>query len=72
MEVKIGVQHAQRELVIETDTTADEVEAHLKEALSSDTAFRVVDVKGRAVVVPAAKIAYVELGAASSGTVGFR
>ncbi len=72
MEVKIGVQHAPRELVVETDTTADEVEARLNEALAGDTAFRLTDVKGRTVVVPATKIAYLELGVGSSGTVGFR
>jgi hypothetical protein len=30
------------------------------------------DTKGRAVVVPASKIAYVELGSPSASTVGFR
>ena len=72
MEVKIGVQHAQRELVVETDTSAEEVEARLAEAISDGGVFRLEDTKGRAVVVPADKIAYVELGVATSGTVGFR
>ena len=72
MEVKIGVQNAQRELVLDTDSTPDEVEAKLAEALAGSGVLRLADVKGRAVVVPADKIAYVELGNPTSSTVGFR
>ena len=36
MEVKIGVQHAPRELVVETDISPDDFEAQLKEAVSSE------------------------------------
>ena len=72
MEVKIGVQHAQRELVVDTDSTPDDVEARLTEALSGNGVLRLTDVKGRTVVVPAEKIAYLELGSPTSSTVGFR
>lgn len=72
MEVKIGVQNAQRELVLDTDSTAEDVEKMLGEALASDGVLHIKDTKGRAVVVPAAKIAYVELGSPTAGAVGFR
>ncbi len=72
MEVKIGVQNAQRELVLDTDSTPDEIEAKLVEALAGSGVLRLADVKGRAVVVPADKIAYVELGNPTASTVGFR
>ena len=72
MEVKIGVLYAARELVVETDTTAEEVEKNLAEALSSGTPFTLDDTKGRRVVVPADKVSYVELGVPKTGTVGFR
>jgi polysaccharide deacetylase 2 family uncharacterized protein YibQ len=72
VEVKIGVQHAQRELVLDTDSTPDEIEAKLAEALAGSGVLRLADVKGRAVVVPADKIAYVELGNPTASTVGFR
>lgn len=72
MEVKIGVQHAQRELVVDTNTSPDEIEAHLAEALAGSGAFRLTDTKGRSVIVPADKIAYLELGSSASGAVGFR
>lgn len=72
MEVKIGVQHAPRELVVDTDATPEDIEARLTEAMSAHGVFRVDDVKGRSVVVPADKIAYVELGSPTSSTFGFR
>ena len=72
MEVKIGVQNAQRELVLDTDSTPEDVEKLLSEALAGNGVLRLADTKGRAVVVPADKIAYVELGSPTSSTVGFR
>ena len=72
MEVKIGVQHAPRELVVDTDATPEDIEASLTEAMAGNGVFRVRDIKGRSIVVPADKIAYVELGSPSSSTVGFR
>ena len=72
MEVKIGVQNAQRELVVDTDSTPDDIEARLAEAISGNGVLRLSDVKGRTVIVPAEKIAYLELGSPSSSTVGFR
>lgn len=72
MEVKIGVQYAQREITLDTDTTVDEVEARLAEALSGNGLLRLTDTKGRNVLVPADKVAYLEFGTATTGAVGFR
>ncbi|HEV2796523.1 MAG TPA: DUF3107 domain-containing protein [Nocardioides sp.] len=72
MEVKIGVQQAQRELVVDTDSTPEDIEARLTEAIAGNGVLRISDVKGRTVVVPAEKIAYLELGSPTSSTVGFR
>ena len=72
MEVKIGVQHAQRELVVDADISPEDVESRLAEALSGNGVFTLHDSKGRRVVVPAEKVAYVEIGNPSAGTVGFR
>ena len=69
MEVKIGVQHAQRELVLDTDSTPEDIEARLTEALSANGVLRLADTKGRSVVVPADKIAYIELGSPTASTV---
>ena len=72
MEVKIGVQHAPRELVVDTDESAESVENAVTEAVSSGGVLVPTDSKHRKVVVPADKLAYVEIGGAIAGTVGFR
>lgn len=72
MEVKIGIQNAQRELVVDTDETPEAVEARLAEALSGGGVFTLRDQRGRRVVVPAEKIAYLEMGVGVAGSVGFR
>jgi hypothetical protein len=72
MEVKIGVQHAPREVVLETNETVDEVEKQVTEAVSSSGTLVIDDVRGRKILVPADKIAYVEIGGGVAGQVGFR
>jgi hypothetical protein len=72
VEVKIGVQYAPREIVLETSASADDVEKLLHEALKADFGlFTLVDEKGRKVFVPAEKIAYIELGEPEGRRVGF-
>ena len=72
MEVKIGVQHAQRELVVETDETIENVEKLVADAVSSDGLLTLTDQRGRRILVPAERITYVEIGGGVSGQVGFR
>jgi hypothetical protein len=73
MEVKIGVQNVARELTLETDQSSEDIEAAVTKALSSDEgAVTLTDAKGRKLIVPTAKLAYVELGSPSVGQVGFR
>ena len=72
MEVKIGVQFAPRELVLESTQSPAEVERMVAEALSGRSGLlSLIDEKGRRVVVPADKIAYVEIAEAESRRVGF-
>ena len=72
MEVKIGVQFAPRELVLESTQTAAEVEAAVIAALASDTGvLALIDDKGRRLIVPTAKLAYVEIGEPTPRPVGF-
>ena len=73
MEVKIGVQHASRELVIETSLSGDEIEAEVSKAVAGESGvLSLADTKGRRVLVPSEKLAYVELGTPAAGQVGFR
>ena len=72
MEVKIGVQHAPREIVLESVQTAEEVEKAVAEALSGKSQLlSLVDDHGRKVLVPADRLAYVEIGEQSARKVGF-
>lgn len=71
MEVKIGVQYAPRELVLESAQTPAEVEQIVTDALANRETLSLTDDKGRRVIVPVSKIAYVEIAAASPRPVGF-
>ena len=73
MEVKIGIQSIPRELVVDTDATAEEIERDLAAALAGDghAVFALSTQKGGRVLVPADKIAFVEFGGDQSRRVGF-
>jgi hypothetical protein len=72
VEVKIGMQSVPRELVVETDTPAEQIERDLATALSGDRAiFTLAAEKGGKVLVPAEKIAYIEFTGAEPRRVGF-
>jgi len=72
MEVKIGVQNANRELTIDTDLDAGAVEEQVRQALADGGALALTDSKGRRVIVPVATLAYVEISTSTVGQVGFR
>jgi Protein of unknown function (DUF3107) len=67
VDVRIGITQAPRELVVELpdDADRDGLRGAINAALAgaSDT-FSLTDRRGREVIVPSAKIAYVELGQA--------
>ncbi|HEX6073674.1 MAG TPA: DUF3107 domain-containing protein [Micromonosporaceae bacterium] len=72
MEVKIGVQFAPRELTLECTLSSDEVEKAVTKALSDDNGvLSLVDEKGRRVMVPVSKLAYVEIADQGQRQVGF-
>jgi hypothetical protein len=72
VEVKIGVQHAPREIVLETDEELDSVEKQIAAAVADGSVLTLTDSKGRRTLVPGEKIAYVEIGGGVAGHVGFR
>jgi hypothetical protein len=72
VEVKIGVLHTPREIVLESSQTPDEVEEVVANALKSvDGRLSLTDDKGRRVIVPANLIAYIEIAQADPRRVGF-
>ena len=73
MEVKIGIQNIPRELVVETNVSAQELEQALTQAMTSEDGglFVLPDDKGGKLLIPAGKIAYVELSDVEQRRVGF-
>ncbi len=72
VEVKIGVTHASRELTLEMSHSVDDLQKAVSDALASDNGLvTFTDDKGRTVVVPAEKLAYVEISGESGRRVGF-
>lgn len=73
MDVRIGVTQAPREITVEIDDAArDDLRARVEAALSGAAdVLWLDDRRGRQVAVPAAKIAYVELGSPEERRIGF-
>ncbi|HRA03912.1 MAG TPA: DUF3107 domain-containing protein [Arachnia sp.] len=71
MEVKIGITDIPREVNIDTTATAEELTAMLREAVQSSSLLELADEKGRRILIPGNRIAYLDLGSPSSRTVGF-
>jgi hypothetical protein len=71
VEVKIGIHAVPRELVVETSASYDEVERILAAAVADGGVFVLADDKGGRVMVPADKIAYLELGGTENRRIGF-
>jgi hypothetical protein len=72
VEVKIGVQHAPREIVLESAQSVEEVERVVAEALAGKTGLlSLTDEKGRKVLVPTDRLAYVDIGEPTVRKVGF-
>jgi hypothetical protein len=71
VEVKIGIQSVPRELILETESSFEEVERALTTAVADGGFFVLRDDKGGKVLVPTDKLAYVQLGGAEPRRVGF-
>ncbi len=71
MEIRINVQNASREIVLESNQSPEDVAKQIDKAVSSGEVLTLVDEKGRRIVVSGDKIAFVEIGAQSAGRVGF-
>jgi hypothetical protein len=72
VEVKIGVQYATRELVLESAQSPEEIEEAISGAIRSEMGLlSLQDEKGRRVLVPVSKLAYVEIAEPEQRRVGF-
>ena len=72
MEIKVGIADSPRELMVSLSQSQDEVQQLVDEALRADKGLLVLaDDRGHRFVVPASRIAYVEIGTSGDRRVGF-
>jgi Protein of unknown function (DUF3107) len=72
VEVKIGVQNAARELLLESEQSPEAIAAAVQTALEAQHGvLTLVDDRGRRILVPADRLAYVEIGEQVERRVGF-
>jgi len=72
VEVKVGVRGAPREIVIDSPLTSVEIHEAVRAALATpDGVLVLADDKGREVLVPGDKLAFVEIGEMVERRVGF-
>ena len=71
MEIKVGIQHVNRELVVETTESASAVEEAYTQAAASGGLLTLTDERGRKVLIQASVISYVDIGEESARRVGF-
>jgi DNA-binding MurR/RpiR family transcriptional regulator len=72
MEVRIGVKGAPRELVLDSNPSADEIQKAIDVAMKNEApTITLTDEKGRRIVVSTEKFAYVEIAETEGRRVGF-
>ena len=71
MEIKVGVIHTPREIVLESEESASDVEAAFADAIKNDSVLTLTDEAGRKVLIPAVRVAYLEIGQEAVRRVGF-
>ena len=71
MEIKIGIQSVSRELVIETRSSFEEVQRALAAAVADGGVLTLGDDKSGRVLIPADKIAYLEVSGSETRRIGF-
>ncbi len=71
MEIRIGIQNAAREVALESNEAPADVNVKVAAAIKDGSVLTLADEKGRTITVPGDKIAFVEVGVATVGKVGF-
>ena len=68
--VRISISDLSREVELEVAQSKDDVLARVNSAINSGTALVLEDIRGRQVIIPAAKIGFVEIGDPTERKVG--
>ncbi len=71
IEIRVSVTDTAREIVLESDTTREDVIAAVNLAMSENSPLVLTDHRGRQVIIPSAKIGFVEIAAPTERKVGF-
>ncbi|TWS18082.1 DUF3107 domain-containing protein [Tsukamurella asaccharolytica] len=72
MEIKIGIADSNRELVLQSKDSAEDVKKTVADALAGRAELlELTDEKGKQYLVPSARVSYVEVGTSESRSVGF-
>ncbi len=72
MEVRIGVRGAPRELTLDSNQSADDIQKTVDKALADEKpTVTLTDEKGRRLIVATDKLAYVEIAESEGRRVGF-
>lgn len=71
MEIKIGVKHLAREVVVDLDQSPEQVTDTFRQALLDRSVLTYTDSHGRQYVFPAESVAYIEIGQQNARPVGF-
>jgi hypothetical protein len=71
IEVRISVTDTAREISLESNASRDEVIAAVNHAMAESSPLVLEDYRGRQVIIPAAKIGFVEIAAPVERKVGF-
>ncbi|CAM3718251.1 MULTISPECIES: DUF3107 domain-containing protein [Tsukamurella] len=72
MEIKIGIADSNRELVVQSKDSAEDVKQTVSDAFAGRSeVLALTDEKGKQYLVPSARVAYVEIGTNENRSVGF-
>lgn len=71
MEIKIGVRHIAREIIVETSEAKEILMEKVAKAIEDGSLLQITDDKGNTTLIPGAQIGYVELGSDAKRHVGF-
>jgi Protein of unknown function (DUF3107) len=71
VDIKIGVKQVSREIVLESNESAADVEKAVSNALAKESVLVLTDTHGRKVLIPSVSIGYVDIGEESARRVGF-
>ena len=71
MDIEFGIKNVARTVNFSTNAKADEVAAHINQALSQGRPIDLVDDKGRHIIVPKESLGYAVVGSDTTHPVGF-